>query len=177
MHISFGVFGRFAISLLLAGAALGGKLSARRISIRRLNIWIRYSVVDWRSIGHAVAMLPLLIIQLLGLWGLNFAGIWVVEAIHLPIPGNLIGMLGLYVLLSLGLVKVSWFETTGAFLIKHLAFFFIPITAGLMDAGDLLAAHGFGIAVTLVVSAAVGILLSGFVAQSLVRRTGHSEER
>ncbi|MGD9615353.1 MAG: CidA/LrgA family protein [Alphaproteobacteria bacterium] len=128
---------------------------------------------DWRSAGRAVAILPLLALQLLALWGLNLAGVWMVERLHLPIPGNLVGMVGLYLLLSFGLVKLSWFDTTGSFLIRHLAFFFIPITVGLMDAGGLFAAHGFGIAVTLVVSAAAGILLSGFAAQCLARRTAH----
>ena len=86
-------------------------------------------------------------------------------------------MAGLYLLLSLGLVKLTWLDATGSFLIKHLAFFFIPITVGLMDPGDLLAAHGFGIALTLVLSAAAGILLSGFVAQCLARPISQREER
>lgn len=125
----------------------------------------------WHSIGSGVAALPLLTLQLLGLWALNLGGVWAVEAMQVPIPGNLVGMLGLYLLLSLRFVKVSWFDTTGSFLIKHLAFFFIPITVGLMDAGGLLAMHGVAIAVTLIVSATGGILLSGLVAQLLTRQT------
>lgn len=121
-----------------------------------------------------VALLPLFALQLLGLWVFNLAGIWVVETAGVPIPGSLAGMIGLYLLLSRGLVKLSWFDATASFLIKHLAFFFIPITVGLMDAGDLFAAHGFEIAVVLVVSAAVGILLSGVVAQYVARVT-HDE--
>src|SRR4051794_41131858 len=135
------------------------------------------SVADRRSIGRAVAILSSLALQLLGLWGLNLAGVWMVEILHLPIPGNLVGMAGLYLLLSLGLLKLTWFDPTGSFLIKHLAFFFIPITVGLMDAGDLLVAHGFGIAVTLVLSAAIGILLSGFTAQYLARPASQREEK
>lgn len=126
---------------------------------------------DRRSIGHVLAALSALVLQLLGLYALNLAGVWAVRAMHVPIPGNLVGMLALYLLLSLGLVKVAWFDATGSFLIKHLAFFFIPITVGLMDAGHLLALHGVGIAVTLTVSAAVGILLAGFVAQFLAVKT------
>ena len=79
-----------------------------------------------------VLLLPLLGLQLLGLWLLNFAGVWIVETLGVSIPGNLVGMIGLYLLLSCGLVKLSWFDATRSFLIKHLAFFFIPITVGLM---------------------------------------------
>src|SRR5690348_10711758 len=61
----------------------------------------------WRSVGRTVAVLSLLPLQLLGLWGLNLAGVWVVGILHVPIPGNLVGMAGLYLLLSLGLVKLT----------------------------------------------------------------------
>jgi holin-like protein len=136
----------------------------------------RLGLAQRQSIGHTIAGLPLLALQLLGLWGFELTGTWAVKAAQLPIPGNLVGMVGLYLLLSFGLVKVSWFDVTGSFLIKHLAFFFIPITVGLMDAGHLLAVHGLGIALTLVVSAGAGILLSGFVAQSLASNASPAGE-
>jgi holin-like protein len=123
---------------------------------------------DRPPIPNFVTKLSVVVLQMLGLWGLNFAGVWVVDATALPIPGNLAGMVALYALLALGIVKVSWFDTTGSFLIKHLAFFFVPITVGLMESGRLLAQQGIGIAVTLIASAAVGIVLSGLVSQSLL---------
>ena len=116
-----------------------------------------------------------LALQLLGLWAINLAGVWIVEAADIPLPGNLVGMIGLYLLLSCGLVKLEWFDATGSFLIKHLAFLFIPITVGLMDATDLFAAHGLEIALVLFVSAAVGILLAASVAE-FVARLQHDEE-
>jgi holin-like protein len=125
--------------------------------------------------GSWVALLPLLALQLLGLWALNLAGVWIVERLDVPIPGNLVGMIGLYLLLTCGLVKLAWFDATASFLIKHLAFFFIPITVGLMDAGDQFAAHGLEIAAVLVISAAAGVLLSGLAAEFIARVT-HDEE-
>jgi holin-like protein len=84
-----------------------------------------------------------------------------------PVPGNLVGLIALYALLSLGVVKVSWFDPLGSWLIKHLAFFFIPITVGLMDAAGFLLSHVVAITVALVASAAVGLLLAGFISQVL----------
>jgi len=110
-------------------------------------------------------------LQLLGLWGLNIAGALGVKALALPIPGNLAGMILLYTLLSLGIIKVAWLDATGSFLVKHLAFFFIPIAVGVMDAGKLLAAHGIGIALSLLLSAVLGIALSGMIAQGLASRS------
>jgi holin-like protein len=116
-------------------------------------------------------------LQLLGLSAFNLSAVWVVEEMQLPIPGNLIGMVALYALLSLGIVKVAWFDAAGSFLVKHLGFFFIPIAVGVMDAGGLLAEHGIGTTLTLVVSAIIGIALTGLISQSLLgkcQRTGRS---
>jgi holin-like protein len=166
----------YTASAAIDGVQIGTKPSVYQMAPHVFYAQTELSIANRHVIIRAVAIFQLVALQLFGLWMLNMAGIWVAEAVNLPIPGNLLGMIGLYALLSLGIVKVSWLDTTGSFLIKHLAFFFIPVTVGLMEAGDLLAAHGFGIVVTLIISAAIGILLSGFVAQCLARRLEQREE-
>src|SRR5690349_14996032 len=91
----------------------GGMPFSYRIADHRVDTRAEPSVADRRSIGRSVAILSLLTLQLLGLWGLNLAGVWLVGVLHVPIPGNLVGMAGLYLLLSLGLVKLTWFDATG----------------------------------------------------------------
>jgi holin-like protein len=113
-------------------------------------------------------------LQVLGLVTLNLAGVWAVKTLALPIPGNLIGMVLLYALLALGIVRLSWFEAAGGFLIRHLAFFFVPITVGLMDAGSLFASRGVGIILTLAASATIGVMLAGWISQILLRESCRS---
>jgi len=108
--------------------------------------------------------------QIAGLLLVNQAGYAAASAFHLPVPGNLLGMLFLLALLVSGAVPLRWFETTASFLIRHLAFFFIPITVGLMGFADLFLANGPAILLTLVLSAALGIYLAGLVAQVLSAR-------
>jgi len=108
--------------------------------------------------------------QIAGLLLVNQAGYAAASAFHLPVPGNLLGMLFLLALLVSGAVPLRWFETTASFLIRHLAFFFIPITVGLMGFADLFLANGAAILLTLVLSAALGIYLAGLVAQVLSAR-------
>jgi holin-like protein len=131
-----------------------------------------------RIVPGRLEQVALVALQLAGLWALNFAGDWAVREAALPIPGNLVGMLALYALLALGVVKLAWFDLTGSFLIRHLAFFFVPITVGLMNSGPLLLAHGLAVMLVLTLSAAVGIMLAGFVSQVLLakpwRRGGKS---
>jgi holin-like protein len=111
--------------------------------------------------------------QIFGFYTFNFVGIWIVRELGLPPPGNLVGMVLLYALLALGIVKLSWFEAAGSFLIRHLAFFFVPITVGLMDAGPLFVTRGVAIIVTLAASAAIGVALSGWISQALLRKSCH----
>ena len=125
-----------------------------------------------RSLQNAL----LIAVQLAGLWAFSMAGASVTAALALPIPGALAGLILLYALLSLGIVKVAWFDAAGSLLVKHLAFFFIPVAVGVMDAGGLLGQEGIGIAVTLLASAAFGIVLSGLVAQRLAGRTAQARE-
>lgn len=161
-------------------ASLFGRFNPPRFPVRRKTsgvviangdtVPVRTTTDRSRVICRRLAPAALISLQLAGLWALNFAGFWVIQKTALPIPGNLIGMLTLFALLVTGVVKVAWFDLTGSFLIKHLAFFFVPITVGLMNAGPLLLVHGLGIILVLTISAAIGILLAGFVSQGLLAR-------
>lgn len=101
---------------------------------------------------------------------INQAGYAVAAALHLPVPGNLLGMLFLLALLAIGVIPLRWIEASASLLIRHLAFFFIPITVGLMGLADLFVANGPAILLTLVLSAALGIWVAGLVAQMLAGR-------
>ncbi|GIP36604.1 CidA/LrgA family protein [Paenibacillus sp. J2TS4] len=61
-------------------------------------------------------------IQLCGLLLINEAGYWIEKVTHLPLPGNVIGML-LFLLLITKIIPVHWIEGATSLLMKHLAFF------------------------------------------------------
>ncbi|MEP6702623.1 MAG: CidA/LrgA family protein [Betaproteobacteria bacterium] len=100
---------------------------------------------------------------------LNKAGHAAADALHLPVPGNLIGMLFLLALLMSGAIRLEWVHAAASILTRHLAFFFIPIAVGLMAFGPLFMSSGLAILVTLVVSAAIGICASACSSQLLIR--------
>ena len=111
-----------------------------------------------------------LLIQVLTLLVLNYAGYAMATTLHLPLPGNLVGMLLLLALLVSGALPLRWIEGSATLLTRHLAFFFIPITVGLIGFADLFLDKGPAILVTLVLSAAAGICVVGFSAQTLGAR-------
>ena len=105
------------------------------------------------------------------LWLVFRAGSWLVALLHLALPGNVAGMLLLFALLCTGGVKPALVEVGGGFLLKHFAFFFIPISVGLMAFGPLMRQSGLTLLAILVVSAAVGVLVNGLSVQLLHGRS------
>lgn len=110
-------------------------------------------------------------VQVGGLWLISAGCNWLAQSYHLPIPGNVIGLIVLFLALMTGVVKLSWFDTGGGILTKHLAFFFIPITVGLMGFGSTFATAGIALAATLVLSGVVGLLAAAYTAQLLANRS------
>lgn len=118
----------------------------------------------------------IVILQLLFLWLLNELGYFLVKAFHLPMPGNVIGMVMLFLLLITGVVKLSWIEDASSLLIKHLAFFFIPIAVGLMNFGSLFLKSGLSFLIVVIGSIVVGMYVTGFVSQGLVKKKGGAKD-
>lgn len=112
----------------------------------------------------------ILVLQLIGLWMINEFGYFLVHITNLPLPGNVLGMVILLLLLSTGIVKLNWVEAGSNFLIKYLAFFFIPISVGLINFGPLFLKSGLVIISVLVLSAIIGLIITGTASEILASR-------
>jgi holin-like protein len=105
--------------------------------------------------------------QIAVLFLISRVGDWAVVRVHLPVPGNVLGMLMLLLLLAFGVVKESWIHEGAGLLTRHLAFFFIPIAVGLMEWGGLFRREGSWLLLALVVSALAVLTTVGILAQRL----------
>lgn len=108
--------------------------------------------------------------QLIILWVINELGYLLTKWLAVPIPGNVMGMIILFLLLWSGLLKLAWIQKATSFLLKHLVFFFIPITVGVMTLRDTLVTHGLSLLFILLFSAAVGMIVTGRFAQFIIRK-------
>jgi holin-like protein len=115
------------------------------------------------TLAEAARMLA----QIAALWAFSAGGGALQAGLHLPVPGNVIGMCALFLALATGGLRTEWFELGGGFLTKHLAFFFVPVTVGVMGFGATFAHAGVGIVVALLVSTVCGLVVSGAIAQRL----------
>jgi len=120
-----------------------------------------------------IKTLGMIAMQIVALLVISRVGYAVAAALRLPLPGNLVGMLVLLALLASGLVRVVWIETSALLLTRHLAFFFIPLTVGVLGFGELFLDNGPAILLILIVSAGIGISGAGLISQRLASRKGH----
>jgi holin-like protein len=119
-----------------------------------------------------IKKLMLITIQIAALLLISEAGSGFVRMLHLPLSGNLVGMLLLLVLLTSGVIRLEWVEAGASLLVRHLAIFFIPIAVGLMVFGDVFVRSGIAIVATLIVSAAIGLWVAGWTSQVLTPHKG-----
>jgi holin-like protein len=111
-----------------------------------------------------------LTLQIAALASIFRLGSVIVEGLHLPVPGNVLGMLILFALLCCGLVKETWIAEGAGLLTRHLSFFFVPIVVGLMDWTGPLIESGPRLLVVLVGSSLAGLFVTGRVVQLLGRK-------
>ena len=64
---------------------------------------------------------------------LYFIGELISKIFNIPIPGNIIAMILLFVSLCTGIIKVEKVDDISTFFLDHLAFFFIPAGVGLIS--------------------------------------------
>ncbi|MCE5285592.1 MAG: CidA/LrgA family protein [Pelosinus sp.] len=109
--------------------------------------------------------------QVLFLWLVYEAGNKIVSFFGLPIPGNVLGMILLFLMLLTGIVKVEQLALASNFLLKHITFFFIPIAVGLINWVDLFLQHILALTMMVLISAILAFYLTGFLFQYLQRRS------
>ena len=95
-----------------------------------------------------------------------------VQAVAVPLPGNLVGMLLLLALLRFGVLRLEQVQELADLTLKHLNFFFIPFAVGLMTWTALLASSGVALVVSLVGSMIVCLAVAGLVSERLSARGG-----
>ncbi|WP_129600530.1 CidA/LrgA family protein [Anaerophilus nitritogenes] len=108
-------------------------------------------------------------IQFLGIVGIWQLGEWIHRMLSIPIPGSILGMLILFTLLVLNIIKLEWVENCADFLLKHLAFFFIPSGVGLIAALELLKKNWIPLFIIIFISTIVVMGITGKIVEKFVK--------
>jgi holin-like protein len=90
--------------------------------------------------------------------------------LKIPIPGNVIGMILLFLCLVSGIIKLEMIEDISKFLLDHLAFFFLPAGVGLISYLGVIKSNWIAIfSISCIISILV-MIISGQTVQFLKRR-------
>lgn len=102
------------------------------------------------------------------IFGIYLIGEVIVAFTHIPIPGNIIGLLLLLICLCTKIIKVSQVETLTNFFLDHLAFFFLPAGVSLMNSLGIIKANLVQILIVCVITTAIIIASTGLIVQFIV---------
>jgi len=91
------------------------------------------------------------------------------------ISGNVIGMLLMFLLLCLGVIKVGQISDVADFILRNMSFFFIPATVSFINAYDLISDVIFQLLIISLVTAVLTFFVTYGVVK-LVYRLQHKTE-
>lgn len=99
------------------------------------------------------------------------------EVIPLPVPASVYGLVLLFLLLCLKVVKVEQIETVSGFFISVMPIFFISPSVSLITSFGAMKGSVLSLVVIIVISTVFTLGLTGVVTQFVMRRRGnHSKE-
>jgi holin-like protein len=104
------------------------------------------------------------------IFGIYLLGELISSLLHLPIPGNILGMIILFMLLCTKVVKVDNISNVTNFLLDHLSFFFIPAGVGLMTSMGIIKSTWWQLLVVCISTTIIIIGVTGITIQSISKR-------
>lgn len=105
------------------------------------------------------------------IFGIYLFGEVVAALLSLPIPGNILGMIILFLLLYTKVIKIDNIINITNFLLNHLAFFFIPAGVGLMTSIGIIKTTWIQLLIVCLSTTIIIIASTGFVVQFISRKT------
>lgn len=85
-----------------------------------------------------------------------------------PVPAPVIGMLLLYSLLSLHILKIEWVDSFGAILINLIGFLFVPSGISLAANLDIMRAEGVQIVAVIMISTVILLLVTSYTTRFFI---------
>lgn len=98
------------------------------------------------------------------------------EWLHIPLPGNLLGMLLLTLGLGMGWIRMEWVEQASSFLVRHMMLFFVPIIVGVSSYMGLISEAPWPILLSLFIGPLVVMLVTGRLVQWYMNRQRQKAE-
>ena len=89
------------------------------------------------------------------------------KALKLTIPGNVVGMILLFLALRCKMISLKSVKPAVDSLLKHMVLFFIPYGVGLMVYPELILQHWKALGIIVILSTTVTLLITALIYQKL----------
>lgn len=93
-----------------------------------------------------------------------------VALLHLKIPGSILGMVVVFILLQMKIIRIEWFDLGAKWLLADLLLFFIPSSVGIIQYTNVFANSGLPILVVVLLSTFVVMAVTGILAEVIMKR-------
>ncbi|MEK4136761.1 CidA/LrgA family protein [Kurthia sp. FSL E2-0154] len=115
-------------------------------------------------------------LQIAFLYVLSLLGGIIVEFLHVPLPGSIIGLIILLLLLHMKIVKKEYVADGTGFLLPILTLLFIPATVGVVNYPELLSWLGVSLLIITIISTIFSLGVTAKFAQKLEQTERQKEE-
>ncbi len=125
--------------------------------------------------GRSVILKKLLfiskvIIQITIIIVISYLGSLLQTLLHIPLAGSIVGMILLYILLELKVIRMNWISEGAEFLLATMVFFFIPSVVGIMDIVSDITKSYIIFFLLIIVGTSCVALASGYIAEKMVKQ-------
>ena len=86
------------------------------------------------------------------------------------IPGSIIGIIILFLLLKIGIIKIDKVEDISNFLLDNMAIFFIPAGVSLIQSLDIISSNIIVLAITIILSTILVMSITAIVVEKMIKR-------
>ena len=104
------------------------------------------------------------------IFGIYLLGALIADVTRLPIPGNVIGMVILFLLLCFKVIKVEQISTISNFFLDHLAFFFIPAGVGLISSFTVIKGIWLQLLIVCFITTVITMACTGRIVQRIANK-------
>ena len=112
-----------------------------------------------------------IVLQVLVLYGFVLVGSLLQYFFHIPLPSSIIGLLLLWVCLSLKIIRLEWIESGSYFILSFIPLFLLPATVGGMDYGHIFTGKGFLLIPITMISTFLTMWISGYTSQFIAQKS------
>lgn len=107
--------------------------------------------------------------QLLIIFLISFIGELLKYFIPLPIPGSIYGMILMFILLCIGVIKLDHIKEVSKFLIDIMPMLFIPSAVGIIAQADKLKSIWFQVIIITIATTVITMVVTGLMSQLIIQ--------